>query len=76
MFPDTVREERSQHIKGTMGKIEDSQDAKSKGKARGDQEKESRPGDSTHELAKKDIKRHLCLTFDMPNPNFKTLNPK
>jgi hypothetical protein len=42
-----------------MGKVEDSQHAKSEGEARGDQKEEGRPGNSAHELTEKDVKRHL-----------------
>jgi hypothetical protein len=42
-----------------MGKIEDPQDTKGEGKARGDQKEQGAPGYSTHELIKKDIKRHI-----------------
>jgi hypothetical protein len=56
-----------------MGKVEDSQHAKGEGEARGDQEKESRPGNSTHELTEKDVKRHLLRTeisnFKVQMPN-------
>jgi len=41
-----------------MGKIEDPQNPKRKGKTRGDQKEQSAPGDSTHKLIEKDIKRH------------------
>ena len=44
-----------------MGKVEDSQHAKSEGEARGDQKEEGRPGNSTHELTEKDVKRHTLI---------------
>jgi hypothetical protein len=42
-----------------MGKVEDSQHAKSEGEARGDQEEKGRPGNPTHELTEKDIEGHF-----------------
>jgi hypothetical protein len=50
-----------------MGKVEDSQHAKSEGETRGDQEEKGRPGNPTHELAEKNIKRHgLIPQAEMP----------
>ena len=48
-----------------MGKIQHPQDAESERKARGDQEKEGRPGNSTHELVEENVERHN------ENPNAK-----
>jgi len=42
-----------------MGKIEDPQDTEGERKARGDQKKQGAPGDPTHELVEKNIKRHI-----------------
>jgi hypothetical protein len=61
-----------------MGKVEDSQHAKSEGEARGDQEEKGRPGNPAHELAEKDVKGHIRkslkskIRISKPetNPNF------
>jgi hypothetical protein len=59
LLPDGIGDKGPKHVDGAMGKIENPQDAKGEGKTRGDEKEQSAPGNSTHELIKKDVKGHI-----------------
>ena len=58
VLPDGIGDEGPEHIDGAMSKIEDPEHTEDEGETRGDQKEQGAPGDSTHELVKKDVKGH------------------